>query len=316
MWRFRASLRDARYHHPERIESFLIPLPPRTGVVARGLDYYFRRWQAALAAVRQPGDTLFWPEKNDPVEPTGEQLYDPSTYVLPYLTSSRDRSRYWKQFRRYDRVLEEIHKVVPIVRGGTTKAAQKHRARADKDKRRTASATKRVRLDNTTSPDVGHLTSSSETLPTETTRTLPTATDSESLSNTPQPLDEPDDATSTSFQLLHDLIQDWVSNLGVYSSSGNLCYVKLTQRLTSCSWAVLLVPAKGNRNNLMHFLENKAVSAKLDPETGAITRRGNVGKHVGNWIVKFLLSGLYELVFPRQKKIIVGWRATARDACD
>ncbi|KAL7268147.1 hypothetical protein RUND412_009242 [Rhizina undulata] len=158
MWKFRASLRDAHYHHPERIEPFLIPLPPREGVVAREPDYYSRRGQAALAAARQPGDTLFWPEKNDPVEPTGEQLYDRSTYVLPYLTSSRDRFRYWKQFRRYGRVLEEIHQVVQITRSGTTNAAQKHRARANKAKRR-KSATNRVSPDNNTSPGLGHLTS-------------------------------------------------------------------------------------------------------------------------------------------------------------
>ncbi|KAL7266724.1 hypothetical protein RUND412_010718 [Rhizina undulata] len=217
MWKFRASLRDARYHHPERIEPFLIPLPPRNGVVAREPDYYSRRWQAALAAVRQPGDTLFWPEKNDPVEPTGEQLYDPSTYVLPYLTSSRDRSRYWKQFRRYDRVLEEIHKVVPIVRGGTTKAAQKHRARADKDKRRTTSATNRVRIDNTTSPDVGHLTSPSEPLPTETTRTLPTT---ESRSHTPQHLDATGDATSNSSHLRNSTEEPLGQNRGGKQTGG------------------------------------------------------------------------------------------------
>ncbi|KAL7274754.1 hypothetical protein RUND412_002326 [Rhizina undulata] len=108
----------------QRGQPMLLPLvrPLNDGNVPHKATDYAGKWQAWLAAARQPGDTLFFPKVSEPEEPSGAERYYPGAYVLPYLTFERDRSRYHKQYNRYGLVIEEIQKVVPVYNGGTTRA--------------------------------------------------------------------------------------------------------------------------------------------------------------------------------------------------
>ncbi|KAL7274758.1 hypothetical protein RUND412_002330 [Rhizina undulata] len=112
----------------QRGKLMLLPLvrPLNDGNVPHKATDYAGKWQAWLAAARQPGDTIFFPKVSEPEVPSGAERYYPGAYVLPYLTSERDRSRYHKQYNRYGLVIEEIQKVVPVYNGGTTRAEKEH----------------------------------------------------------------------------------------------------------------------------------------------------------------------------------------------
>ncbi|KAL7266002.1 hypothetical protein RUND412_011468, partial [Rhizina undulata] len=110
--------RNHPYRNPQRGQPFLLPLNRpliNPDPEAPRKDDYAAMWQAWVAAVRRPGDTLFYPKIFGPEEPaiTNEDLYYPGTYVLPLLSSERDILRYHKQFHRYGRVIEELHRIVP-----------------------------------------------------------------------------------------------------------------------------------------------------------------------------------------------------------